>query len=75
MVYTWSVVGLAKVQATSMPDESWLDVWSNISKCFQQQEKRHWLIEKPKLDKAQKLKAIYYIDPEDMEFKENARKN
>ena len=40
---------------------------------------RHkWAIEKPKLDNAGRLRGIYFIDPEDKEFKEtmrNARRN
>ena len=38
---------------------------------------RHWAIEKPKLDNVRKLRGIYYVDVEDMEFKDtekNARK-
>ena len=40
-------------------------------------EKHKWLNEKPKLDNARRLRGIYFIDPEDKEFKEtiqNARK-
>ena len=40
-------------------------------------EKRIWSDEKPKLDNARRLRGIYFIDPEDNEFKEtikNARK-
>ena len=40
-------------------------------------EKQRWSIEKPKLDNARKLRGIYFIGPEDKEFKEtmrNARK-
>ena len=40
-------------------------------------EKQKWSHEKPQLDNAQKLRRIYFIDPEDKEFKEtikNARK-
>ena len=40
-------------------------------------EKHKWAIEKPKLDNARRLRGIYFIDPEDKEFKEtikNARK-
>ena len=39
-------------------------------------EKHEWAIEKPKLDNARRLRGIYFIDPEDTEFKEiikNAR--
>ena len=40
-------------------------------------EKHKWANEKPKLDNARRLRGIYFIDPEDKEFKEtikNARK-
>ena len=40
-------------------------------------EKQKWSHEKPRLDNARKLRRIYFIDPEDKEFKEtikNARK-
>ena len=32
-----------------------------------------WLIEKPKLDNARRLRGIYFIDPEDKEFKETMK--
>ena len=40
-------------------------------------EKQTWSDEQPKLDNARRLRGIYFIDPEDKEFKEtikNARK-
>ena len=40
-------------------------------------EKQKWSEEKIRLDNARKLRGIYFIDPEDKEFKEtnkNARK-
>ena len=40
-------------------------------------ERQKWSNEKPKLDNARRLRGIYFIDPEDKEFKEtikNARK-
>ena len=43
----------------------------------QLKERQKWSHEKPKLDNARKLRGIYFIDPEDKEFKEtikNARK-
>ena len=44
-------------------------------KCLAERQK--WAIEKPKHDNARRLRGIYFIDPEDKEFKEtikNARK-
>ena len=49
-----------------------------IGKKCELREKHKWAIEKPKLNKARRLRGIYFIDPEDKEFKEtiwNARKN
>ena len=40
-------------------------------------EKQNWASEKPKLENARRLTGIYFIEPEDNEFKEiikNARK-
>ena len=48
-----------------------------MSKNAKLREKHKWAIEKPKLDNARRLRGIYFIDPEDMEFKEiikNARR-
>ena len=52
-------------------------MWTNMSDAAQQWEKQKWAIEKPKLDNVWKLRGLYFVDPEDTEFKEtlkNARK-
>ena len=36
-------------------------------------EKQKWSHEKPHLDNARKLRGIYFIDPEDKEFKETIK--
>ena len=62
---------------TSRPDHLWPELWRGMSKNAKLKEKLKWAIEKPKLDNARRLRGIYFIDPEDMEFKEtikNARK-
>ena len=62
---------LTRKQTTSRPDTLWAEIWKIC------QKKRKWAIEKPKLDKARRLRGIYFIDPEDKEFKEikkNARR-
>ena len=38
------------------------------------QGQQHGAIEKPKLDNVRKLRGIYYVDVEDMEFEECAKK-
>ena len=48
-----------------------------MSKKAKLQEKQNWVIEKPKLDNARRLRGIYFIELEDIEFKEifkNARR-
>ena len=48
-----------------------------MSKTAKKQEKQEWIIEKPKLDNARKLRGIYFIDLEDEDYKKtlsNARK-
>ena len=48
-----------------------------MGKNAQLKERQKWSHEKQKLDSARKLRGIYFIDPEDKEFKEtieNARK-
>ena len=68
---------LTKRQATSRPDHLWPELWRGVSKNAKLREKQKWAIEKPKLDNARRLRGIYFIDPEDKEFKEtikNARK-
>ena len=37
------------------------------------QEKKEWAVEKPKLDNARKLRSIYFIGPEDEEYKETTK--
>ena len=41
-----------------------------MSKNAKLREKHKWAIEKPTLDNARRLRGIYFIDPEDMEFKQ-----
>ena len=51
---------------------NWKRQWLPL--CLARQE---WAIEKPKFDNARRLRGIYFIDPEDMEFKKiikNARR-
>ena len=70
--FLWSGVRLTRRQATPRPE-----LWRGMSKNAKLREKQEWTIEKPKLDSARRLRGIYFIDPEDMEFKEiikNARK-
>ena len=51
----------------------WPEVWSKVGKAVQKKEKQEWANEKPKLDNARRLGGIYFIDPEDGEYKETIK--
>ena len=75
--YMWSGVRLTRKQLTSRPDHLWPELWGKVRKNAKLKEKQKWSEEKLHLENAQKLRGIYFIDPEDTEFKEtikNARK-
>ena len=66
----WSGRRLTKIQATTRPDHVWPEVWTKIGKAAQNREKQEWAKEKPKLDNARRLRGIYFIDPDDEEYRE-----
>ena len=75
--YTWAGGRLTRKQLTSRPDHLWPELWKSMGKNAKLKEKQKWSEEKIHLDNARKLRGIYFIDPEDKEFKEtikNARK-
>ena len=75
--YTWSGRRLMRKQLTSRPDHLWPELWKSLGKNAKLKEKQKWPEEKVRLENARKLRGIYFIDPEDTEFKEttkNARK-
>ena len=75
--YTWSGGRLTRKQHTSRPDHLWPELWKSMGKHAKLKEKQKWSEEKLHLENARKLRGIYFIDPEDKEFKEtvkNARK-
>ena len=39
----------------------------------QLKERQKWSYEEPKLDNARKLRGVYFIDPENKEFKETIK--
>ena len=62
---------------TSRPEHLWPELWEKMGKNAKQKENQKWSHEKFHLDNARQLRGIYFIDPEDKEFKEtikNARK-
>ena len=75
--FLWSGGRLTRKQLTSRPDYLWPELWTKLGRNAQLKERQKWSNEKPKLDNARKLRGIYFVDPEDKEFKEtikNARK-
>ena len=73
----WSGGRLTRKQLTSRPDHLWPELWKSMGKNAKLKEKQKWSEEKFHLENARKLRGIYFIDPEDTEFKEtikNARK-
>ena len=75
--YMWSGERLTRKQLTSRPDHLWPELWKSMGKHAKLKEKQKWSEEKLHLENARKLLGIYFIDPEDTEFKEtikNARK-
>ena len=75
--YMWSGGRLTRKQLTSRPDHLWPELWKSMGKNAKLKEKHKWSNEKLHLENARKLRGIYFIDPEDEEFKEtikNARK-
>ena len=75
--YMWSGGRLTRKQLTSRPDHFWPEIWKTMGKHAKLKEKQKWSNEKLHLENARKLRGIYFIDPEDKEFKEtikNARK-
>ena len=75
--YTWSGERLTRKQLASRPDHLWPELWKSMGKHAKLKEKQKRSNEKLHLENARKLRGIYFIDPEDKEFKEtikNARK-
>ena len=68
--YSWPRGRLRRKQTTSRPDTLWPEIWKDMSDASKRKEKQKWAIEKPKLDNARRLYGIYFIDPDDEEFKD-----
>ena len=72
--FSWSGERLTEKQTTSRPDYMWRDTWKDISEAAQRNAKQHWAVKnKKKLDDAGRLPGIYFVDPEDAEFKETTK--
>ena len=47
----------------------WPDMWKHLSDASKKKAKQRWAVEKPKLDNARQLRGIFFIEPNDEEFK------
>ena len=61
---------VTKKKLPSRPDHLWPELWKSMGKQAKLKEKQKWSEEKLYLDNARILQVIYFIDPEDTEFKE-----
>ena len=64
---------LTREQLTSRPDHLWPELWKSMGKHAKLKEKQKWSNEKLHRENARKLRGIYFIDPEDKEFKETIK--
>ena len=64
---------LTRKQLTSRPDHLWPELWKSMGKHAKLKEKQKWSDQKLHLENARKLRGIYFIDPEDKEFKETIK--
>ena len=60
-------------QLTSRPDYLWPELCKSMGKNAKLKEKQKWSNEKIHLENTRKLRGIYFIDPEDKEFKETIK--
>ena len=73
--FSWSGKRLTKKkQRFSRPDTLWPEIWKDMSDAVQRKEKQKWSMEKPKFDNARRLRSIYFIDPDEEEFKDIMKK-
>ena len=60
---------LTRKEKTSRLDDVWPGMWTRMSDAAKKKAKQRWTIEKPKLDNARQLRGIFFIEPNDEEFK------
>ena len=71
--YMWSGWRLTTRQVTFRPDHLWPEFWIKLGRNVEMKERQKLSNEKAKLDNARRLRGIYFIDPEDKEFKETIK--
>ena len=65
----WSQEGLTIKQSTSRLDDVRPDMWKRTSDATKKKPQQRWALEKPKIDNARQLRGIFFIEPNDEEFK------
>ena len=65
---------VTRKQLTSRAGQLWPELWKSMGKHARLKEKQKWSEEKLHLENARKLRGIFFIDPEDKEFKETIKK-
>ena len=65
---------LTRKQLSSRPDHLWPELWEKMGRNAKLKERQKWSNEKLHLENARKLRGIYFIDPEDKEFKDARKK-
>ena len=71
--FLWSGWRLTRKQTTSRPDHLWPELWKSMGNNAKLKEKQKWSNEKLHSENARKLRGIYFIDPEDKEFRETIK--
>ena len=69
----WSGWRHTRKQLTSRLDHLWPEIWKTMGRNAKLEEKQKWSNEKLHLEKARKLRGIYFIDPEDKELKKTIK--
>ena len=69
----WSGERLTKVQTTTRPNHVWPELRTKNGKAAQNREKQEWKNVKPKLDNARRLRGIYFVGPDDQDYKETLK--
>ena len=68
---TWSGWRLTRKQTTSRPDTLWPEIWKDMSEASKRKKKsKSGRSRNQKLDNGRRLRGIYFIDPDDEEFKD-----
>ena len=74
---TWSGERLTRKQTASRHDNVWPQMSKHMSDAAKKRAKQKWAIEEPKLDNARQMRGIFFIEPDDEEFRlivKNARR-